>query len=196
MTTPDLFGIGDNFGEGGKDLAPDGASGPVANSLREKLRTLFGSIWAGYADTTALTASLAKNRAAQQVTVLADGSLWIWKPLDSTAADATHIAPTDVGVGAGRWVAFGTAGTAPSLKGTTTLVAGVSPAVSSPNLTATSRIVVTRRDAGASTAIGSLACKNADRVTGAGGTFKVTSQKSDATTETNDVSTVDWIIFL
>lgn len=111
----DAFGVIDSMGSGGSGLAPDGASCKPGDDLRSKLRTILAAIFPPYADSTALTASLAKNRAdGQGAFKLDDYSLWVWKNADATAADATHIAPTDVGVGAGRWVklAFAASGTA------------------------------------------------------------------------------------
>ncbi len=208
MPTPNAMGVDDNFGSGGTGLAPDGASGgtsttPQPENLRDLLRAILGSLWAGgYANATALTASLAVNRAAGQLVVKQDDfSVWIWKPLDATAADATHIAPTDVGVGAGRWVEVVAAtsdGAAPQfVKGSTTLVAGVSPAVSVPGLASTSKILVSRRDKNASTALGLAAVLTADIVTGVSGSFKIrTLAAADGTAVTADVSTFDWLVAL
>lgn len=110
-TTPNAFGVNDDLGVGGKDLSPDGASGKPGEALRDLLRKLFAAQAVPVADTTALTNSLAVGRGdGQLVTVLADYSTWVWKAADATVADATHIAPTDVAAGAGRWVKTGGAG--------------------------------------------------------------------------------------
>ncbi|TXH42088.1 MAG: hypothetical protein E6Q97_36375 [Desulfurellales bacterium] len=78
-------------------------------------------------------------------------------------------------------------------QGTVTLVAGVG-AVTNVSLDATSVIMLTRKTA-AGTAIGDLAAPAADRVNGIlTGGFTVRSYKDDATAETADVSTVDWLI--
>ena len=79
-------------------------------------------------------------------------------------------------------------------RGTGTLVAGVSAAIAV-TITASSRIEVTPKNQGASTAIGRLAAPSADRVVGAPGSFKVRAFKADATAETNDVSTFDYAIY-
>jgi hypothetical protein len=115
-TAPNAFGIDDEFGVGGIGLAPDGASGasstpqapPFTNAAnaRDLFRAILGSKWVyGYANSTALTASKAVNRQdGQEVRKLDDYTSWIWKAADTTAADANHIAPTDVLSGPGRWV--------------------------------------------------------------------------------------------
>lgn len=77
--------------------------------------------------------------------------------------------------------------------GTSTLALGVSPDITA-NLTATSRILVTPKDKGASVTIGRLEVPAADRVNGAAGTFKVRSFTPAATAETADVSTFDWMV--
>jgi len=95
--------IQDQFGSAGANIPPSGAGGTP--SLRDVLRVLLDVTGAPYADSTALTASLAKDRVDGQVVVkMDDYTKWTWKAADSTAADTTHIAPTDVGVGDGRWV--------------------------------------------------------------------------------------------
>lgn len=109
MGTPNAFGIDDNFGAGGDGLAPGGSAGPRTGlSLRDQIRSMLGGFWApGYANATALTASLAKNRQRGQLTVkLDDLSIWMWNDTSVAAADGTHIAPTDVGGGAGRWIQY------------------------------------------------------------------------------------------
>lgn len=95
--------IKDSFGSGGANVAPGGSAGDP--SMRETVRALLGAISASYADSTALTASLAADRVNAQLSVKADDySLWVWKSTDATSPDANHIRPTDVGSGAGRWV--------------------------------------------------------------------------------------------
>lgn len=109
MTTRNALGIDDNFGSGGTGLSPDGGSGPhVGNNLRDELRVTRGALWTpGYANSAALTASLAANRQRGQLAVkLDDLSVWMWNDTSAAAADATHIAPTDVGAGAGRWIRY------------------------------------------------------------------------------------------
>lgn len=75
--------------------------------------------------------------------------------------------------------------------GTGTLVAGVSAAITA-NVSASSKILITASNVGASTAVGRLEAPTADRVNGPTGSFVVRSRKADATAETNDVSTFDW----
>jgi hypothetical protein len=114
-TTPNAFGVDDELGSGGIGLAPDGASGASSTTgapanLRDFLRAILGSQWYAYANTTALTASKAINRQDGQLTLkLDDYSLWHWEA-GATLTDSSHIAPTDVGAGAGRWVAGGGGG--------------------------------------------------------------------------------------
>lgn len=101
--TPRYGDIADRFGSGGANSAPSGAEGNPTH--RNVARSILGAITPQFADTTALTASLAADRVNGQLAVrVSDYSIWVWKPADATAVDATHIAPTDVGVGAGRWV--------------------------------------------------------------------------------------------
>lgn len=96
-------GIPNRLGEGGAHLAAGKSAGDPG--IDEILQGLGGRVGGPYADSTALTASLAENRGDGQLAVkLDDYSIWVWKNASVTAADATHIAPTDVGVGAGRWV--------------------------------------------------------------------------------------------
>src|SRR5882672_2321302 len=101
MTTQRFGDITDNFGSGGSNVVP----GQGVPNMRDGLRAALGSFAPPYADSTAMTASLAKDRVDGQVTVLlSDYTKWTWKAADAAAADSTHVAPTDVGVGAGRWV--------------------------------------------------------------------------------------------
>ena len=75
--------------------------------------------------------------------------------------------------------------------GATTLVAGVSPTITGVTLGANSRIVATRSDVGASTALGELVATARTSTS-----FQLTSQRDAApsTTETGDVSAIDWHI--
>lgn len=186
-----------NFGSGGANYAPGKATGsPTAVDV---LASLLASVAVAYANAAGLTSSLAKHRVDGQIAITLDTyTLWVWENASAAAADSTHVAPTDLSGGAGRWVAFSTTPQTLSQltiqSGTSTLVAGVSAALAA-TITANSRIVAMRKDKGASTAIGLLAAIAADRVIGAPGSFKVTSQKADASgTETADVSTFDWHI--
>lgn len=96
-------GIPNAIGQGGAHLAATKAAGDPG--IDEILQGIGARAGGPYADSAALSASLAENRADGQLAVkLDDYSLWVWKNASVTAADATHIAPTDVGVGAGRWV--------------------------------------------------------------------------------------------
>lgn len=110
--TKDAFGVSDQLGVGGSLLSPKGGSAPSGHpkDLQALLRLAFSNHYAPYADVAGLTASKAKNRADGQIAIkLDDYSLWVWEAASATAADGTHIAPTDVGVGVGRWVKFATA---------------------------------------------------------------------------------------
>ena len=107
MGTPNTFGVSDQLGVGGTGLAPQGGSGPSDKTpdLQTHLRNLYGTHYLPYANAAALTASLAGNRKdGQLVLKLDDYSLWVWQNGSAAAADAQHIAPTDVGAGVGRWV--------------------------------------------------------------------------------------------
>lgn len=77
--------------------------------------------------------------------------------------------------------------------GTTTLVNGVSPAVSAV-LTATSRIEALYSDTHGSAVLGLLIAKDSDRVLGAPGSFKITSVDPSGATVAADQSSVDWQI--
>lgn len=204
MGTPNSLGVSDQLGVGGTGISPQGSSGPAKGlaDLQTLLRNLLASIWQPYASTGALTASLALNRSDGQVALrLSDYSLWTWEAASVAGASATVIVPTDVGAGAGRWVALATTpGAAVTLatlgiqSGSNLLVAGVSAAIAA-TITANSRIVATRKALNASTAAGGLSALTADRAIGAPGSFKITSVKpADGTTETGDASTVDWHI--
>lgn len=109
LATPNAFGVADDFGYGGSGLTDDGnppiAGQPVTN-LRDFLRQMLAAYWSpGYANAAALTASKAINRANMQVaTKLDDGSIWQFNAASTAAVDGTHLKPTDVGSGAGRWI--------------------------------------------------------------------------------------------
>ncbi len=189
--------IKDGFGSGGGNVVPNQG---VPNR-RDAFRALLGAIAGAYADTTAMQASLAADRVDGQVVIrLSDYSFWVWKNADATAADATHIKPTDVTNG--RFVALATTPASQSLgdlgiqRGTGTLVNGVSAAIAA-NIAAGSRIVALRKDVATSTALGLLAALPTDRVNGAPGSFKITSQRAATlATETDDQSTFDYIIIV
>jgi len=90
---------------------------------------------------------------------------------------------------------FGAPSAAPKAvqKGTTTLVSGVSPAITA-ELTATSVIVASlKTSAGTVTSTINYAALSTDRNTGAQ-TFKVSAVKNDGTVDTTDTSVVDWIV--
>ncbi len=90
-----------DYGSAGASAAPNGTNGSVPAAIK----TLFGIVSPPHADSTALSASLAKNRVDAMLTVKVDDyTLWVWKAGSSTGASATVIAPTDVGIGVGRWV--------------------------------------------------------------------------------------------
>ncbi len=188
--------IVDTFGSGGSNVVP----GQGVPNLRDLFRDILGRIYAPVANVAALQATLAADRVdGQQVVTLDTYTVWVWKVADATAADSTHVAPTDVGAGAGRWVADASSVESPDTpatiglsSGTSVLVNGQSAAIVA-TVTASSRIVVTRSGLAASTALGQLT--TGTRVNGAPGSFKVTAQKSDTTgLEAGDQSTFDWYI--
>lgn len=101
------------FGVGGAQLAPGGGSGTP--NLPEVVRSFMDRCSAPYADAAALTASKAADRADGQLAVrLDDYSLWVWQAASTASAGSTVIVPTDVGVGAGRWVRKVALGTPPT----------------------------------------------------------------------------------
>jgi hypothetical protein len=194
--TFNLSDIPDSFGSGGANLVP----GQGVPNLRDVLRDLLSRNAAPVANVAALQATLAANRVdGQRVTTLDTYTSWLWKAADTTAADATHVAPTDVGAGAGRWVAEATTPAAPDTPATIglssgigVLVNGVSATIAA-NITSSSRIVVTRTGIAASTAIAELIAGT--RVLGTPGSFRVTSEKDDTSgVQTGDQSTFDWHI--
>lgn len=80
-------------------------------------------------------------------------------------------------------------------RGTTTLVAGVSPAVAA-NIRAGSTILVTRTTPNASTTLGELEALPTDRVNGEPGSFKITAVTigTPGTPQAGDVSTVAYLV--
>lgn len=194
--TVNAFGVSDLLGSGGAGLSP-GGSGPSdgTKNLRDLLRAILGAIFPAYANATALTASKAANRQDGQFVVkLDDYSLWTWQAASSAAAGTTVIAPTDVGVGAGRWVqVLGGGGLPGQLQtGQATLVAGSATGIAA-TITANTKFFFSRQSVGASTAVGELTA--ASIVQGAPGSFAIKSV-TDATPGTavaGDVSVVNWL---
>jgi hypothetical protein len=91
----------DSFGSGGANVPPNQG----VPSLRDAIASTLARHHSAVANTTALQATLAKNRVDGQLVVkLDDYSVWAWEAASAAGADSTHVAPTDVGVGAGRWV--------------------------------------------------------------------------------------------
>ena len=90
-----------DFGSGGRSLIPNQgypAVGPILYALLQRIATAAANV-------AALQATVENDRADGQLVVTLDTyTLWVWKNADTTAADAAHIAPTDVGAGAGRFV--------------------------------------------------------------------------------------------
>jgi hypothetical protein len=188
--------IADSFGSGGSNIVP----GQGIPNLRDILRDLLARVAAPVANVAALQATEAEDRVdGQQVTTLDTYTTWVWRAADATAVDGTHIAPTDVGAGIGRWVAVATtpeAADTPATiglsSGSGTLVNGVSVAIAA-NITASSKVVVTRNSFAASTAIGELVVGS--RVNGSPGHFVLTSEKTDMSgVEVGDQSTFDWFV--
>lgn len=184
--------ISDTFGSGGSNVPP---SQGIPN-LRDLFRQILGVTSAPVANVAALQATLAQDRVdGQQILTLDTYTVWVWKAADATAANATHVAPTDVGGGAGRWVSESSAGAPAGIglsSGSGTLVNGVSAAIPA-NISASSKIIVTRNAFALSTAVGELV--TGTRVNGSPGSFKVTSEKDDMSgVQTGDQSTFDWYV--
>jgi hypothetical protein len=186
----------DTFGSGGSNVVPHQG---VPN-MRDLFRDLLSRSYLAVANVAALQATLAADRAdGQQVVTLDTYTVWVWKIADATAADSAHIAPTDVGAGAGRWVSETAAPESPDTPagiglsaGTSVLVNGQSATIAA-TITASSRIMVTRSGLAASTAIAELMAGS--RVIGAPGSFRVSSQKDDASgLQAGDQSTFDWYV--
>jgi len=188
--------IVDTFGSAGSNVPPNQG---IPN-LRDLFRDVLGRLSAPVANVAGLQATLAANRVNGQLILTLDTyTTWVWKASDATAADSTHVAPTDVGAGAGRWVAETTtpeAADTPATiglsSGSGALVNGASGAIAA-NITSSSKIVVTRNSAASSTAIGQLI--TGTRVNGSPGSFRVSAEKSDMSgVETGDQSTFDWYV--
>jgi hypothetical protein len=184
-----------SYGSGGANLAPNqgGTNGGVP-SLGIVLAALLARLGTPVANVAALQATVAADRADGMLVVTLDSyTPWVWKAGDATAADAAHIAPTDVGAGNGRFVNLLDAETTGGFQsGSSTLVAGVSPAIPA-NITAQTKIVVSRTAANASTALGELAVTT--KTPGAPGSFvvKADTQGTPGTPLAADVSSFDWI---
>jgi hypothetical protein len=188
--------ISDTFGSGGANVVP--LQG-VPN-MRDLFRDILSRLSAPMANVAALQATVAADRIdGQEVVTLDTYTTWVWKAADATAADSTHIAPTDVGAGAGRFVAEAATAESPDTpatiglsSGTGVLINGQSATIAA-TITASSRIMVTRSGLAASTAIAELMAGS--RVIGAPGSFRVSSQKDDASgLQAGDQSTFDWYV--
>ncbi len=131
--------IKDDFGSGGSNMAPSGVDGtPV---VRDILRTALSTSSAPFADQTAMEAGLAADRVdGMSALKLDDYSPWTWQAADTTAADATHIKPTDVGSGAGRWVAEGAALETAAAASVTTRISTSESTTSAASASLTTRI--------------------------------------------------------
>lgn len=180
--------IKDTFGQGGANIPPAGGGGTP--SMRDVLRAALAAHGSAYANVAALQASLAANRVDGQVVVkLDDYTLWVWNAASATAADASHIAPTDLAGGNGRWIPV----QADLQSGRSVLVNGVSAAIAA-NISPTSRIFITRALKNASTAYGFLDVLDADRVTGTPGSFIVRSHDATSAAVAGDQSSFDWLV--
>ena len=188
--------IVDTFGSGGSNVPP----GQGIPNLRDLFRDLLGRLYAPVANVAALQSTLAADREdGQQVVSLDTYTRWVWKAADTTAPDSAHVEPIDVaaGSGIGRWVAHSdsvtvTAATIGLSSGTGVLVNGQSATIAA-TITPSSRIMVTRSGLAASTAIAELVAGT--RVVGAPGSFRVSSQKDDASgLQAGDQSTFDWYV--
>lgn len=199
-----LSQILDTFGSGGSNLPP----GQGVTNLRDVLRVLLGAIGGAVANVAALEAvGPADRQDGMQVVALDTYTVFVWQVGNTTSPDATHVRPNDISGGnPGRWVSAGegsTGATGPTgasaaiVTGTSTLSTGVSPSISCPNLSASSRVFVNRTALNASTALGLLSSLSADRVTGASGNFLIKSEKTDASgVQTADFSSVEWLVIL
>jgi len=95
----------DTFGSGGSNVAPNQGVPAMGAVLLDIMKRHAKQV----ASPTALQAIVSADRADGQLILTLDTyTLWAWEPANATAADATHIAPTDVGAGAGRFVAVAT----------------------------------------------------------------------------------------
>ena len=108
MTTR-LGSILKTFGSGGANLSPGGSGKP---SLKDVLLELHSAVAPPYADTAALTASVAIDRATGQLAVkLDDGSVWRWDGASAAAAvSGAVIRPTDCAATNGRWLLLDASG--------------------------------------------------------------------------------------
>lgn len=190
--------IDTNFGSGGGGINGRRTGKPNASSI---LTDLLSRISRAVANVAGLTATLAKDRVDGMLVVTLDTyTLWVWQAASASTADSKHIAPTDVGSGNGRWVdlvdALSGSQAGSIQSGSTTLVAGTSPAISAA-VTANTRIIgfVKTMTPGAGNLTVQYGALATDRVVGAVGTgsFKIKALVAAGTINVNDVSVVDWI---
>lgn len=181
-----------DFGSGGRSVAPNQgypAMGPILYALLQRIGSAVANV-------AALRATVENDRADGMLVVTLDTyTVWVWKDADTTAADAAHIEPTDTaaGSGAGRFVNILDAESSGGIQsGSSTLVAGVSPAIAAV-ITASTKITLGRTAANASTALGELAITN--KTVGAPGHFVVTADTvgTPGTPLAGDLSSFDWI---
>lgn len=87
----------------------------------------------------------------------------------------------------------GPPGPGPTQSGTAVLVNG-QVTVSTATITSHSTFFVMRQKPNASTAYGTFTVRDTDITVGAPGTFIIKSERNTTTIETNDVSTVYWVV--
>lgn len=104
----------DSFGSGGANLVP-GQGIPSAGAV---LLDLLKRIGRAVANTAGLQATKAADRFDGALVITLDTyTLWVWESGNATAADGTHIQPSDVS-GNGRFVAVATTPVADATDGT------------------------------------------------------------------------------
>jgi len=183
----------DTFGSGGANVAPNQGVPAMGAVLLDIMKRHAKQV----ANPTALRAIVAADRADGQLIVTLDTyTLWTWEPASAVAADSTHVAPTDVGAGVGRYVALATTpqtlGNLGIQSGGGVLTLGASGNVAA-TITASSRIFIQRTGVNASTALGELDITN--KTIGAPGHFVVEALDPAAlTVQTGDLSSFDWLV--
>lgn len=124
---------------------------------------------------------------AGSITVAPPGSVNIYA-VDSAPVDKSYLTTPGIAL---NFVS--TASQVSGLySGTATLVSGLTPNISVPTLTSTSRIVATYSMLAKTLTLGTLVVQNSQRVNGSPGTFRISSYTPSATLVVNDNNTVDW----
>jgi hypothetical protein len=142
---------------------------------------------------TGSAAATPRVGAINSTTVPAGGALTVGNVPQVSGVSALTYGPINLAGGANYVTGALPRANTTFQSGVGALTNGVSASIAA-TITASSRITVTPKDKGASSALGRLDAPSADRSVGAPGSFLVRSFKADATAETADQSTFDWTV--